>query len=82
MAGQELPRSGRRAPQDKERQRQQGDQEGPHSSQGLDPEPGRPTDKVPRPTGNDAGTADESGKSLDSDEPVNTGGHSGPDNTD
>jgi hypothetical protein len=68
---------------DKDRRRQQGDPEGPASSQGVDPEPGGPTDKVPKPTG--AGTkapARERSSPAAGDEQVNTGGLPGPDNSD
>ena len=63
--------------------RQQGDPEGPESSQGVDPEPGRPTDKVPKPTGADTkAPARERSSPAAGDDQVNTGGLPGPDNSD
>jgi hypothetical protein len=77
-----------RTSEQRERRAQQGDQEGPQSSQGLDIEPGTPTDKassqglpdhgfheLPAQRATGAGERDE-------DEPVNTGGRAGADNTD
>jgi hypothetical protein len=81
MSGQQEQPSGTQ--DDKERRRQQGDAEGPESSQGVDPEPGRPTDKVPKPTGADTKSpARERSSPAAGDEQVNTGGLPGPDNSD
>lgn len=82
-------RKSRPASQDDQRERrsQQGDPEGPHSSHGLETEAGRPTDKA-----SSQGMADHdfhedvarraTAADVDNDEPVNTGGRPGTDNTD
>ena len=69
-----------------ERRSQQGDQDGPQSSQGLDVEPGRPTDKASSQGmpdhGFHEGAARRASASSEDDVPVNTGGRPGADNTD
>lgn len=70
-----------------ERRSQQGDQDGPQSSQGLDVEPGRPTDKASSQGMPDHGFHEHAAKRAasvdqDDDQPVNTGGRPGADNTD
>jgi hypothetical protein len=82
------PASQRPPSQENQRQRrsQQGDQDGPQSSQGLDVEPGRPTDKassqgMPDHDFHEHAARRETAGGED-DVPVNKGGKPGADNTD
>lgn len=71
-----------------ERRAQHGGQEGLRGSQGLDVEPGKPTDKASSQGMPDHGFHELAAQRAshtadgDGDEPVNTGGRAGADNTD